>query len=482
MKKNIVLLLVLVVFVKIHAQNTLNFCKDNVYNNFPATVPEQFNGHFSLPFTSNINFHVSLNAISFGNIFQLVNDTQEGKDAALRSKKFNQLNMNLNIEVLGFGFRVKNNYFSFSHRVRAEAYGFCPGDVAKLLINGISPYAGQNLNGSIEVFGTIYNETAVGYQRKINNMFSVGGRLKLLVGQANYTTKSSGYEFCKDNDGTLLYRNNLSIRSSVPDYEILKKDATYKSLAPSIFKNFGTGIDLGFNVTFPFGLELRTSLLDLGWIRWKNVGYFLDVKHNTNFYGYKDGRIEIPDFDFTAHKLNINFTGYGFATDSIYSIWNFRGVDSLFKDAFIIEEGFKPYTSMTYPKLFFEASYNLSIHKFAFLARFDFAPKRVFPLFTLGYSINVRKVMDVAISYSIAKGYYKNLGVALAFNVMDVFHLYVATDNIIAPFAAIHSKKSDIKTTDYYNRKQNFLNIQTGIYFTIPQNNKIVNTSLMRSN
>ena len=479
MKKTYLLLLILLVLGRGYAQNTLNFCKDNVYNNFPATASENFNAHFSLPMLSNIEFHFSQNAFPFGNIFQLADDTQKGKDVALKSGKINKANASLNFEVVGFGFRIKNNYFSFSNKMRSEGYGVCPGDVAKLLINGISPYTGKNLNGSIELSGTVYNETAIGYQRKINDMFSIGGRVKLLIGVTNFTSKTSDINFCYNEDGTLFFTNNFSMRRSAPDFAVENNDPNSK-FSVSDIKNYGGGIDLGFNVTFPFGLEIRTGLLDLGWIRWKSDAYYFDVRHNKNFSGYENGKIAIHGFELSEHKLNIQMVGLYPEKDSAsYGLWKFKDSDEIFKNAFIVKNGFKSYTTMTYPKIFLETSYNISMHKFAFLARIDIVQKRVFPLFTFGYGLNVRKVMDVAVSYSLAKGYYANLGVALAFNIMDVFHLYVATDNILAPLCAI----KPVRTDNYYGIKNNFMNIQTGIYFTLPQfYKKVTNTSLMRSN
>jgi len=485
MKKNIVFLLVLVIFVKTHSQNTLNFCKDNVYHYFPATASENFTGHFSLPGLSNINFHISQNAMTFGDIFQLADDTPEGKAAALRASKFNKLNMNLNIEALGFGFRVKNNYFTFSNRVRAEVYGYLPGDIANLLIKGYSDINdyGKKFNGSVDMQGTVYNETSLGFQRKINNIFSIGARVKFLIGHANFNTTASDINFYSEGE-SLFFHNNFAIRSSVPFNREVINNVNIKSL----FKNYGAGLDLGFNVALPFGLEIRTSVLDLGWIRWKNGTYCLDVKHNPNYFGYKNGSIELQGIDFSGDDFfNINLPGFANFYDkdsTIYNgFWSFDGVDSdsLFNSAFIMKNGPEAYTTMTYPKLCLEASYNINIHKFAFLAKFDFARKHVYPLFTFGYSINVKKVMDVAVSYSIAKGYYKNLGFALSFHAGNVFHLYVATDNILAPIFATHSKKETLGSTDFYKWKHNLFNIQTGIYFTIPQSNKITNTSLMRT-
>jgi hypothetical protein len=262
----------------------------------------------------------------------------------------------------------------------------------------------------------------------------------------------------------------------------------YKSVVLSSFKNYGAGIDLGFNVNFPFGLELRTSVLDLGFIQWKNGNYNLDVKVNPNSSSYRNGTIAISGMNLSEDDIfNINLPGFGGfykynKKDSIFNgFWSFKELDSIPRDAFIMEKNAESYVTMTNPKLFFEASYNISIHKFAFLTRVDFARKHVYPLVTFGYSINVKKVVDVAVSYSIAKGYYENLGLAIAFNAANVFHIYIATDNILAPILATLPLHAGGKSKDFYNYRPNFANIQLGIYFTIPQSNKIVNTSLMRS-
>jgi hypothetical protein len=473
------------IILKLQAQQTLNFCRDNMYNYFPATISGDFAGHFGVPGVSNINLFVSENAITFGEIFQIADDINKAKEAALRADKMNRLKVDINIEALRCGFRVKKNYFTFSNRFRTEFYGVIPGDIATLLLKGFSEITdvGKKVDGSIELNGTIYNETALGYHRKINDMFSIGARAKFLIGHANFSTKRSSINFFTDPEGILYYKNDFSVCTSLPFSTTDLKNLDIKSVALSSFKNFGFGMDFGFNVNFPFGLEIRTSILDIGWIRWKNGNYCLNVKNNPNLSTH--GYLAIPGLDLSDDKLfDINLPGFkGFydynRSDSIFNgFWSFNGIDSL-KNAFDVETSAKAYTTMTNPKIFLEAGYNFGIHKFAFLTRLDIVRKHVYPLFTFGYSINVKNIMDAAVSYSIAKGYYKNLGVALSFNVVNVFHLYMATDNIIG-LCAIPSLKNP-KSTDFYKIKQNFANIQAGIYFTIPNNNKIVNTSLMRS-
>jgi hypothetical protein len=306
------------------------------------------------------------------------------------------------------------------------------------------------------------------------------------MGHANITTKSSDISFTPDQDSMVYFRGEASVKASALDFQNLDLDDLSSIISP-LLSNYGAGIAFGFNVKFPFGLELRSSILDLGFIKWSNGNYNYDVKHNHSFIGYReDGTIVIKGVDFSIDKLLYDINGiYDKHKDDLYG--DYGSFKEILEDALIIENIPNSYISMTYPKFFLEASYNIGIHKFALMSRFDFVNKRVLSLFTVGYNLNVRKVMDLALSYTIGKGYYKNLGVALSFNFGDVFHLYVGTDNILGvinpiPLASSYIKTNDLNVEELKKLKHNFINIQTGLYFTIPQaKKKIVQTSMKRS-
>jgi len=121
----------------------------------------------------------------------------------------------------------------------------------------------------------------------------------------------------------------------------------------------------------------------------------------------------------------------------------------------------KAYVTNTYPKLIAQVYYTLKQekieHTFSLTSRTDFVRKNVFSLFSLGYNLNVKNVLDVALGYTLAKKSYNNLGMALTLKPGGVFRFYVATDNIIA-------------LANWRNNK--FFSAQFGIYFCIPAEKK----------
>lgn len=505
MKKNatfVIILICLCVHLNVNAQQILQLFEDDLYRlNYNPASPVSTNIKGSVGFVfSNILVQGNTNLLTFNNFAQ--NDEFNLTPILKNVSKINNIHSEINMEIIGAGFRIlktPNNYFTINYRIRSDIYGFIPGDLTKTLINGTCSEFNHIVNADIEANASAYNELSVGYQHSINKLITVGGRVKFLMGNANYTTSESTLYSYTEPDTTLHIGGHYNANYSIP-YNFSQNQFNIKSL----YSGFGGGFDLGVNVNFPFNLEVNAAILDLGWIRWKSpTAQTLSVKPNPTSIFYQNQEIIVPDlyfnlndylqspesyFDYyrnyyetldysnlTDESGYIDFNKFEKLEDIVnyqeiidtshhYTPNELETILSNYADSLTLKDvlstntsSTNSYTSMIYPKLILSAYYKLKqtniSHTFSFISRTDFVRHKAYATFTFGYNLRVKKFMDVALSYTLGRKSYKNLGIGLAFNAKDVFHFYMGTDNLIS-------------LCNYKN--SNYFNAQFGIYFTIP--------------
>ncbi len=192
-------------------------------------------------------------------------------------------------EIIGFGFAVKDNYFSFSMSNRFQSNLIYPRDLFKFAFEGNGKsYLGQR--ASLDGLGfnlTSYVEYAVGFNRKFSKKLTAGGRIKLLSGIANVNTKKSQLGIYTDAttfdltiDGSAaLYTSGIK-----PFYDTMPDNNNdYNPLNNAFsFKNAGFAIDLGATYELTDKITVSASLLDLGTIKWttNNANY---ISNDVNY-------------------------------------------------------------------------------------------------------------------------------------------------------------------------------------------------------
>ena len=146
-----------------------------------------------------------------------------------------------------------------------------PKDLFAFAKNGSSatPYDLAGLGGVIQS----YFEIAYGYSRKINEMVTVGGRVKFLIGAASVNMTTDKFSILPKEDQWSVSTNaNINVAGqflSVPtdngslNWQNMK---FLRSLTPS---GFGAALDLGVTVKPIEGLTVTAALVDIGGISWK---------------------------------------------------------------------------------------------------------------------------------------------------------------------------------------------------------------------
>ncbi len=215
------------------------------------------------------------------------------------NRVLNQMNsrdfgtLNTQIEVLNAGVRVnKDIYISFGFYHEIDAIAYYPRDVITLMNEGNSAYVGRifsisQLNFKFDAMGV----THVGATVKLNENVTVGGRLKMYSSAANIQSRNNVGSFTTvlgSNNIYTHYLNNLDINfyssGFFRDNEFITDGSSY--LNNTFFgKNAGLGIDLGVSYAISPQLQFSASLLDFGYISYKEDNQNTSIKGSISFEG-----------------------------------------------------------------------------------------------------------------------------------------------------------------------------------------------------
>ena len=468
MKRIPVFFIAIVSFVWSQTQaQTVNFFKDNIYNlTYNPATEITVRQHFGF-FISNFNLQVGTNLLIYKKVVSTDNEGNKVIDpkgffSRIPKSAYGEIFGNVNTELLGYGIGVNPKlYLMFSTRIRTENTVFIPSGLFHMASDGNIAHIGEELT-ILPMFSMLtYLDNSIGAQYKITDKITVGVRGKFLMGLVGANIKESGFTLTTDDEWNLHLKGSALATLYLPKSLIDGRLSTFTLADSALFvmgkinagnilnllgSSYGGGFDLGIDVKLPFNIGVKASLIDMGWIKWDRnqngaTNYRIDI--NPAHSLYQNGEL--------VYSGENSLDSFKLSSDFFNQMIENMALDSAF---LFTETTLESYTMMTHPKLFLEGYYELGVNKFSALLRLDFISKRVLPTFTLGYNLNLKKIIDVALCYSIAKGSYGNFGVGFSLNPGNIFHFYLAADNLTTLFAPRAS---------IFN-----LNVHTGLFFTAP--------------
>lgn len=410
--------------------NTVYFMKNieerKEYN--PAFQPI-YNVYWDLPITPNYKFEAGNNSLNFSDCVYKQNvygidslitalHPLADKDKFLNSlKSTTRINYEHRINLIGFGFRVKKNYFSFNIAQRASVNLFLPKDLFRLAIYGTDTLISRSYN--LDKFGVnaiSYTEFGLGYSRIINDKLTLGLTIKYLQGQSHLSTDIDRFKLSAGLDEWVIDGKG-TMNASIPDADIpltseniidfANVDMVNSKISDFIWTgNWGLGLDLGATYKIIPNLELSAALTDLGFIRWRNNVI------NANYNG------------------NYNFQGVSYQVDDDMK----DKIDSLsndLEDAFSLYGSKKAYTSYLSSRLNLGAEYSVLKDRIGFglLSSTLFTNKSAFSDLTTSINMRPYNWFSTSVSYSLLDGQWSCLGLGLQLKMLP-FNMYIAMDHI----------------------------------------------------
>lgn len=324
------------------------------------------------------------------------------RDRVFKSlKNRNYFSFELYNEFWRSGFSFGRHFFHLNiAKVFSAKFAFEKDLIGLLLYgNANERYFGKTLNLDRNGLNmTSYHEIGLGYSFEVNQKLTLGTRLKYLNGAFNvwteksniilYTNEASNYPLTATSDFL------IKTSSTISDFDnMIDQIEGYKWF--NFTGNHGYGMDLGADFHPNEQLGFSASVVDLGWIRWK--------QNVNNFYS------ENPGVAYTFSGFDINdFIQEGSFNDTVDFL------DTI-TDQFRLAKNSEPYTSHLSPKVYLGAVWSISDkNDLGLMIRTDFAEDRTQPSITVNYTRQIGKWASVYGNYSILASQIANIGLGFS--------------------------------------------------------------------
>lgn len=407
----------------------------------PATQPE-CNVFIGIPIASSANMDVYNSKLSVVDVFthdqsldSLIHPlySNAARDDFLSGlNKTNFINVSGAFNLASLGFRIKEMYFTLDITTRLNEYTSLPKDYFSLLLKGNED--GESFDfSSLNFDYTQHLEWALGISRRFSDQLSVGIRPKILFGLSTIKTNNAGtllntglreWELSSDIDinvclpGVNIPTDEDGIIDPEGEYDFdstLNSATDYRKLATN---NIGFGIDMGVHYRPIEELELSLSLIDFGYINWKNYTHTVHLNGTYKFSGI----IQNPGD-------SVNFLDH--LMDTLKSNMELAGSDQSFR------------TTLN-PKLFVGGRYFI-FPKFDLgaISRIEFINKNVSANVFLLANFRPSSVLNISASYNFFNKSSAGFGLGMSLRV-GPFNLYAVADD---PFGTYQFVSSEEKLT-----------------------------------
>ncbi|HQN93690.1 MAG TPA: DUF5723 family protein [Prolixibacteraceae bacterium] len=351
--------------------------------------------------------------------------------------------------------RRENDCFSFSITGNQLLNGSFNNNIISLASKGNAPLKGKPIHSNFDVNFIHYREFALGYNRNISEKLTLGGKLKFLTGLSAVDVQKM--ELTLETSADVEYANinaegnyRLSLPTSMR-LENNKINNPFNYLTTA--SNYGLAADLGVNYLLNPKIELSASIINLGFIRWKNEAK--TVSHNGSF-AWKG-------FDLSNMKNLIGYEKEPYTDpfqafkDSVKELVNFR-------------EANNPFTTGIPMYIYFATGYTFSeSFKAGIVDQVMVFDKQTRNSLTLSGNLNINRFASISAGYSIIDKSFANLSIGTAIKLGPV-QIYLLTDNILAINVANSNtfniraganlmfgtiEKAPVKTKKHSTRKKN---------------------------
>ncbi len=356
-----------------------------------------------------------------------------------RLGEHNYIKTEVSINLFALGFWIKDYYFTFHTNLKTQVRFGYPNDVLQIR-NGNAAFMDEPFDLDLDFFGIAYTEYAFGLSHKVTDRLTIGGKFKLLQGLGNLNSRKGNITLETDpNSYKMTIKSDIEINATAPvefvydangmiedvtfdlfdDFDVGKIFEEVGEILDEVGGNRGIGIDLGANYQLTDDIQLSASVIDLGFISWKNNTHNLIANGEFVFDGIDTDLLLNDDPDAMS-----NFTDD--LTDSIMKL--FAPTNS--------EEAYKTYLNT---QIYIGANYAFTKSlNFGLLSKTYFYDRRAHQAFTLSANLQAGKNFTTGLAYTIENRAYNNLGFALAMK-MGALQFYFLTDNlnsIISPKTA----------------------------------------------
>jgi outer membrane protein OmpA-like peptidoglycan-associated protein len=365
-------------------------------------------------------------------------------------------NGELTLGLVNFGFRHKDKgYVTIGINERISAGATLPKSIFNFILDGGMKNLEDQMVNHIGFRGmgpaaTLYTEISGGYSYRLDEQWTIGGKLKFLLGQADISARSTTFGIDATTKqwhlkGAILVQmagpfdyqsmpqiDGRKMKDIIDDYQsdayspgdIVKYSDIKSMLKPS---GYGAAIDFGFTWKPIENLQVSGALTDLGFIYWNNARSYkatIDTAYTgiPGYINYGDEAFHDKDGNFSAKMV----------------------VDSTLKvlgktmEEFEFHQTGKGYAKMISTRLNIGLDANFWENRVGvgLVSATRLYNARLYEEVTLGLSFRPVRWFNIAASYSLLdNGKYSNIGAGLSFMPYDGINMTLGMDYIPTSYA-----------------------------------------------
>lgn len=254
------------------------------YKMNPAMAPER--GFFAMPVLGNLSLGAETNLglstfiypTSKGGLTTFLSPRVSSEDFLKNISNNNKLNLNMDMTILSFGFRTGESYHTVDLSAKVNTGANIPGGLFKFIKVGGSQGDNTWDISNLGLRGKGHAELAYGYSRSIGEDLRVGGRAKLLLGIMNLdvTLDKMSFEMSEErwaveSHGNMMISAPFTFNTKENDLVDFSSLDTYNLVSNLMSPSMGFAVDLGATYDFLDYFTASLSVVDLGFISWKNT-------------------------------------------------------------------------------------------------------------------------------------------------------------------------------------------------------------------
>ena len=419
----------------------------------PAFQPVS-NFYLTFPAVGYTSLWVGNNALSLSDL--VFNDGQGNTITALHpnaeGQLWNQLPDMLNLDadihvnLFGFGWRIREKgyaHFNISEHITAGA-GLPKSMFGPLFQQGINTWDLSKINAS----ATVYTDIALGYSHIINDHWTVGGKLKVLLGHTHMSSNFDQIQFQSSKDqatlvgaGTVRQAGILQAIAERKDIDISTISGVWSYLIPM---GYGGAIDLGVTYKPIKNLQISAAITDIGMIRWHS-GSVSKLSIDTTFNGFGEYRYEnyVYDGEFRSDSLLSDIAG---------------NLEQYVGALHVQQESGKAFSQLLDAHLSIGVDANFWKNRIGLgvYSRTSFHKNRIREEITLGAALRPVNWFHLATSYSLMNGKWSNAGAAISFALYDGFMFTLAADYVPLSYTDFPISEDMVVPLPYKAKGMNF--------------------------
>ena len=425
--------------------NTLYFLENAPMRHLinPAFQPVS-NFYLNFPAIGYTSFWVGNNALT---VSDLVFKNANGQDITalhpsvegeLWKKMPNMMNINadVHIDLFSFGWRIRENgfaHFNISERINA-GIGLPKSMFSNLL--------GQDLNtidlSSFNTSASMYADIAMGYSHRINDQWTVGGKLKVLLGHAYMAGNFDNLRFNSSTDVATLVGSGQIYQAGLLQEIIANRGQLSESFDSQDVKEMistiwhycipsglGGAVDLGVTYKPIPKLQISASVTDLGMMHWHKGGIG-NIYVDTTFTGF--GNFQYEDFVYNNQFQPDSLMSH--ISNNLQDYANAIHHDPVSENPF--NQVLNANLNVGVDANFWKNRIGLGVYSHT-----RFYNNHISEEVTVGAAFRPCNWFNLAASYSCLNGKWSNVGAAIALATYDGFMFTVAADYVPTSYASV---------------------------------------------